>query len=355
MTDQTETQRTALIIGATGSFGAHAVCALARRGWTIRALARDPAAAALKAGANMPIAWIAGDAMNADEVAAAARGVQLIVHAANPPRYKNWRGLAIPMLAAAIAAAKAEGARIVLPGTVYNYAPDAGSLIAEDAPQTPTTRKGAVRVEMEAMLAQAAGEGAKVLILRAGDFFGPAAPNSVLVWLVNRRRGRVTSVYSPGDAAHAFASLPDLAETLGRLIDREGELADFETFHFAGHWLERPEDLTAAVRRVMGDPRLPLKPFPYPMIVALSPFVTMFRELLEMRYLWRRPIGLDESKLRAFLGDVPATPLDEAVREALADLGVTPSEAASESGRRGFWTRGGPATYITGHGQPHAV
>jgi len=40
------TQKTALIIGATGSFGVHAVQALIKHGWAIRALARDPAAAA---------------------------------------------------------------------------------------------------------------------------------------------------------------------------------------------------------------------------------------------------------------------------------------------------------------------
>jgi nucleoside-diphosphate-sugar epimerase len=343
------TDRTALIIGATGSFGAHAMCALNRRGWTIRALARDPKAAALKTGPHMPVEWIAGDAMNPGDVAAAAKGVDVIVHAANPPRYKNWRGLAIPMLAATIAAAKAEGARIVYPGNVYNYAPDAGPLIGEDAPQAPVTRKGKVRVEMEDMLCAATSEGAKVLIVRAGDFFGPVAPNSAFVWLTTRKAGRVTSVYTAGPAPHAFAYLPDLAETVGRILDRESELVDFEVFNFAGHWLAGPEELLGAVRRATGDPAIPLKPFPYPVLIALAPFVNMFRELLEMRYLWRKPIGLDDAKLRAFLGEVPGTPLDAAVREALADLDVRPREEGKS------WTTGGARPYIAGHVRAHAV
>src|SRR5665213_2437870 len=157
-------QKTALVIGATGSFGGHAACALIKRGWTIRALARDPAAAKIKAGRRMPIDWVEGDAMNGADVMAAAAGARIIVHAANPPGYRNWRGLALPMLAATIAAAKAWGARIVFPGNVYNYAPDAGAAIAEDAPQAPVTRKGQIRVEMERALRRAAGEGAKVLI-----------------------------------------------------------------------------------------------------------------------------------------------------------------------------------------------
>ena len=82
----------------TGSFGAHAVQALIKHGWTIRALARNPQAAAQKAGPRTPIEWIKGDAMNPADVMAAADGASVIVHGANPPGYRNWRGLA--MLAA---------------------------------------------------------------------------------------------------------------------------------------------------------------------------------------------------------------------------------------------------------------
>jgi len=53
----TET-RTALIIGVTGSFGAHAAQALIKHGWRIRALARNPVAAAEKAGPRTPIQWV---------------------------------------------------------------------------------------------------------------------------------------------------------------------------------------------------------------------------------------------------------------------------------------------------------
>jgi len=330
--------RTALIIGATGSFGAHAACALIRHGWTVKALARDPAAAARKVGANMPMEWIAGDAMNAEDVARAAKGVQVIVHAANPPKYRNWRGLALPMMRASIDAAIAERARLVLPGAVYNYAPDAGRHIREDAPQAPVTRKGKVRVEMEEMLRAATAKGARGLVLRAGDFFGPAAPNSGLQWLTTRKAGRVTAVYRTGEG-HAFAYLPDLGETVARLLDREAALAD--------DWMEGPDALGEAIRGAVGDARIPIRPFPWPVIFAAAPFVTMFREMLEMRYLWTRPIGLDDSKLRAFLGEVPSTPLDVALTEALTDLEV---QIPAKS-----WTSKGAPSYVAGHVGTYAI
>ena len=60
----TSTNRTALIIGATGLFGLHAAEALIKHGWRVRALARDPAAAADKLGPRTPIEWVKGDAMD---------------------------------------------------------------------------------------------------------------------------------------------------------------------------------------------------------------------------------------------------------------------------------------------------
>ncbi|HEY1879791.1 MAG TPA: NAD-dependent epimerase/dehydratase family protein [Caulobacteraceae bacterium] len=347
------TDRTALIIGPNGSFGGHAMVALLRHGWTIRAMARDPESAAQRAGPNMPIDWVAGDAMNPADVLAAARGVQVIVHAANPPRYQRWRQLALPMLDATIAAAKAEGARIVLPGTVYNYAPDAGDMIAEDAPQAPVTRKGKVRVEMEQALQAASRDGVKTLVLRAGDFLGPAAPNSGLLWLTTRKGEKVTGVYETGPEGHDFAYLPDMAEALARLLDREADLADYDVFNFRGHWVENGRSLGETVRKVTGNPQIPIKAFPWWLIYVASPFVTMFRELGEMRYLWTRPIGLDDAKLRAFI-DVPETPFDCVLRASLADLGVDVSATVKEPGR-GSWTCEGARPYVAAHAGSHAV
>jgi nucleoside-diphosphate-sugar epimerase len=77
------------------------------------------------------------------------------------------------MLDNTIAAARANGARIVLPGTVYNFGPDAFPDLREASPQNPVTAKGRIRVEMERRLREAASTEVGVLIVRAGDFFGP--------------------------------------------------------------------------------------------------------------------------------------------------------------------------------------
>jgi nucleoside-diphosphate-sugar epimerase len=79
--------------------------------------------------------------------------------------------------------------------------------------------------------------------------------------------------------------------------------------------------IAEAIRRVVGNPRLPIRSFPWWAIYAASPFVAMFREMIEMRYLWREPVRLDNAKLKAFLGSEPHTPIDQAIATTLRGLG----------------------------------
>ncbi len=57
------------------------------------------------------------------------------------------------------------------------------------------------------------------------------------------------------------------------------------------------------------------------MMRLASPFVPLFRELLEMRYLWQVPVRMRGDRLAAVLGAEPHTHLDEAVRRTLVGLG----------------------------------
>lgn len=318
--------RIALIIGASGGIGSETARALIANGWTVRALNRDPRRAAERFAWLGPVEWVRGDAMNVNEVVAAATGVSLVVHAANPPGYRNWKGLQLPMLESSIAAAEAAGARLVFPGTVYNFGPEAFPRVGESAPQRPKTRKGSIRVAMEQRLERAARSGARVLIVRAGDFFGPHAGNNWFSQGLVKPGRPLRSVTYPGkrDVGHAWAYLPDVAETIVRLVEREHELQPFEVFHFGGHWFERGVDMAEATRRAAGVPEAPIRRFPWIAIYLLASFVETFREMLEMRYLWTTPVRLDNTKLVAFLGREPHTPLDVALRDTLTGLGCVP-------------------------------
>ena len=329
-------QKTALILGATGGFGNASLAALQRHGWRLRALARDPDVARRRLAAPHDIDWRGGDALAAADVARAAEGVDLLVHAVNPPGYRNWQGLALPMLDNAIAAARGADARLVLPGNVYNFGTDAGPLLREDSPQHPRSRKGAVRVEMERRLAVAAGEGLRALVLRAGDFFGPHAPASWLQTAMVKPGRPLTRVVYPGETevGHTWAYLPDLTETLAQLADRDSQLEPFAVFHFAGHYCERGIDFAHAIARAAGRPDLPVKGFPWWLVGLAAPAVPLFREVGEMRYVWREPLRLDNARLVATLGREPHTPLVAALRETLLGLGCVAAEPTVRARQR---------------------
>ena len=256
----------------------------------------------------------------------------MIVHAANPPHYRNWRGLAIPMLQSTIAAAQASGARIVFPGNVYNFGPDAWPLVHESSPQHPLTRKGQVRVEMEAMLERGRRDGLRSLIVRAGDFFGPSQPTSWFKDVMVKPGREIRSVAYPGvrDVGHTWAYLPDLAEAIVRIVEKEAVLGTFETVHFGGYWLARGDEIAKSIGRVIGRPDIPIRPVPWALLRLAAPFVGLARELLEMRYLWQVPLRLDNTKLVALLGEEPHRPLDTAIEETLAALGCLPEACRAD-------------------------
>ncbi|MDP2734390.1 MAG: NAD(P)H-binding protein [Hoeflea sp.] len=324
----------ALVLGATGGIGGAVAAKLLANGYDVRAMHRKAADHAVKAP---HYDWVGGDAMNRDDVMRAAIGADLIVHAVNPPGYRNWGTLVLPMIDNTIAAAKAAGARILMPGTIYNYGPETFDTVTEDSPQHPVSEKGRIRVALEQRLEAAARDGIQVILVRAGDFFGPGAGNNWFAQAVVKPGAplkAITNPASPG-VGHQWAYLPDVAETMVLLVLRADELPAFARFHMEGLWDDDGQQLALSIRRVTGQAKLPVKPFPWWMLRLAQPFVPLFRELIEMRYLWQRALHMRNDRLVGFLGAEPRTPVDQAVRETLASLGcLAPSSGPEEVRRR---------------------
>ena len=129
----------ALILGVNGGVGSQVSRMLQQRGWQVRAMTRQRTST----GATDGVERVAGDAMNRQDVMDAAKDASLIVHAVNPPGYRNWESQVLPMLDNSIAAAEACGARIVFPGSVYNFGPDAFPLLVATTEPEPRPRTSA--------------------------------------------------------------------------------------------------------------------------------------------------------------------------------------------------------------------
>jgi nucleoside-diphosphate-sugar epimerase len=311
---EVQMDRTALVLGATGGVGGETARALIARGWRVRGLVRGQ-----RPGLDPAITWIAGDASDPVAVMGAAEGTQAIVHAVNPPGYRDWDRLVLPMIDNSIAAAKAHDARLVLPGTVYNYDPVQTPVAAPDSPQRARARKGRIRIELERRIEVS---GIRALILRAGDFYGPRPGNSWFSQGMITPGKPVQSVLLPGfrGIGHGWAYLPDLAATFARLLDREAELPRFARYHFAGNWDAEGGAFAAAIVRAAGTPPRTRR-FPWWALPLIAPFHPTMREMIEMRPYWRHPLRLDNRTLVEMLGEEPRTPLDTAMRETLRGLG----------------------------------
>ncbi|WP_417578809.1 NAD-dependent epimerase/dehydratase family protein [Pelagibacterium sp.] len=316
-------EKSALVLGVTGGVGGAIATALLAKGWRVRGLARNIDVA--RKSTTEPIEWIGGDAMNRADVIGAAQGVSTIVHAVNPPSYRKWGELVLPMIDNTIAAARMAGARIVLPGTVYNFDPARTPVLSEVSPQNPKSFKGRIRAELELRLERAAPE-VPSLIVRAGDFFGPGARSS---WFA---QGMVASgkpvrriLNIARGAGHSWAYLPDLAETFALLLERPEALRPFERVQFEGIYDADGTTMIDAITRQVGR-KLAVYRFPWWAMGLLAPFGGFAREADDIAAVWRHPMRMDNTRLVALLGAEPHTPLDTAMRDSLVAMGCLADE-----------------------------
>ena len=130
-------------------------------------------------------------------------------------------------------------------------------------------------------------------------------------------------VKSTPATGHQWAYLPDVAETIAALLERREELEPFARFHMQGHWDADGSEMVSAIQRTAArfGGVAKIRSFPWWFMYLAAPFNATLRELLEMRYLWRQSVRLDNTKLVNFLGAEPHTPLDVAVHTTLQGLG----------------------------------
>lgn len=316
-----------LVLGATGRCGQAACAAFAAAGWQVLAQRRPRPGAARAADACTR--WIEADPADAATLARAVAAADVVVHALNPA-YTDaaWRREAPALLEAAIAQALRLDALLLFPGNVYGFGAGMPAVLREDAPARPTTVKGQVRVALEARLAQAARtQGLRSVVLRAGDFFG-AGTGSLLDMVLARklRRGRI-GLPGPLDVATPYAYLPDLARAAVAVAEHRATLDGMRCLHFAGHQLTGADwcGVLADVARGAGwlapQAHARVEPVPWRAVRILGLALPAMASLAESRYLWATPHALDNGRLQALIGPEPRTPLPQAVRAALDDLG----------------------------------
>lgn len=285
---------TVLVLGASGLFGGRVAQAFAQSGWTVRKYQRGT------------------------DMAAAAMGVDVIVNGLNPPMYHNWAQLIPQITGQVIAAAKASGATVIVPGNVYNYGNQLGPW-GPKTPQKPNTRKGQIRVAMEAAY-RVSGVG--VILLRGGDFLDETKLTTVMnaVALKASAKGKI-ALLGPSDVPRAYAYLPDMARAAVDLTERRLHLPQFADIPFAGLTFSM-NDMRDEMQRQTGRD-FKFTAFPWWFMRLASPFWELARELPEMRYLFATPHQLTPAPMAALLPDFQTTSFADVIAAHVAALGIT--------------------------------
>ena len=300
--------KTVLVLGALGGVGNAVAKAFVRHGWRVLGLVRKG-----KSGLPDGVLPVTADLFDATAVARATGPVNVVFNGLNVA-YPVWPKEALPLYTAAADIAEALNARQIYPGSVYNFG---AAMPPELTPATrfaPTTVKGRIRVAIEAMFRERAGAGRlRTIVVRAGDFFGEGASKSWMHVLVAKemRQGKITAV-GGDDTVHAWAYLPDLAETVVRLAEVESDLGAYEVFHFESQNItmrQLRDAAQAAIGRKMALSHLPRLIFP-----LMGLFDPMMKATIEMLYLWDVPHALKDDRLAQVIGPVPRTPLVEALK-----------------------------------------
>lgn len=303
-----------VVLGINGHLGGAAARAFVAAGWDVSGFGR--AEKTKLAG----VRFVPGDADDVDSLRAAIRGQHVIVNALNL-RYDQWfEGRAEAQLERVLEAARGSGATLLFPGNIYNYAASERR-ITPQTPERPETPRGEIRVRLEKMLEAATADGGlRVVVVRAGDFYGPGSSSDWFDQLILReaKRGRVA--LSAHEFRHAWAYLPDLGRALVRLAEARDELRPFERFHFAGHFVTAGE-LFRAIEKQAGRP-LKRVATPWVLLKVMGWFNPVLREVVKMRYLFDNPMALEDPKLEALLGRDFDTPFEAAVGATIAPFFV---------------------------------
>jgi nucleoside-diphosphate-sugar epimerase len=290
-----------------GQIGDRLAGLLARRGQRVRVVQRSA-----RSESRPNVTRLSGDLTDPAFAARAAEGASVVYDCMNP-QYYQWPTHLLPLGGAALSTARSAGARLVALDCLYMYGAPQGPM-REDSPRTPCSKKGALRVELEALRMQAHARGeVEVAIGRASDFFGADVPLSLFGprFFERLRAGKSIECMGDPDMLHSYSYAEDVARDLAILGSDPRALG--KVWHMSVAPAETTRQLLTRVATELGR-ELSIQRVPRWLVRTLGLFSPMMREFPEMIYQWEGPYVLDDAQFQGVFG-VRATPLDRAVRE----------------------------------------
>jgi nucleoside-diphosphate-sugar epimerase len=306
------------LFGAAGAIGGSITAALRTQGAPYRVVGRSRAALKTAFGADPLAEIVTWDPADPASVRAAAAGVDTIVHLVGVP-YDQFHLHPVVMRQVLDGAIAVGVPRLVLIGTIYPLGPPRSPRVREDHPREPNSVKGRMRKEQEelALAADASGR-IRTTILRLPDFYGPHVERSLLADLFQAAlAGRRAKLIGPIDTPHEFVFVPDVGPVVSALAARPEAYG--RIWHLGGAGAITQRDFASRVYAACGRrPRLMVAGKTMLRLAGL--FDPILRELVEMNYLMRTPVIMDDSAIHALLGEIRKTSYDEGIQRTLAAM-----------------------------------
>ena len=227
----------------------------------------------------------------------------------------TWQKVWPPFMKQVIDACEKYQSRLVFFDNMYMYSASSLSMMTEDAPLDPPSKKGLVRAQLVRMILEAKDQGKiNALIARSADFYGPDCKNSILGETVvkNLVKGKKAQVLGKLGKVHTYTYTPDAAKATALL----GNTAS--AFGQVWHLPTTKERLTQQdwINLVAKELGVPAKTqfIPRWMLLALGLFIKPMREFPEMLYQGEMDYVFDSSKIEKEFGLLPVNP-EEGIRE----------------------------------------
>jgi len=316
----------ALVTGATGFTGGHLAHGLARRGYTVRALVRDPARAGDLAASGVELAT--GDLRDRPSLDAAARGVDIVFNVAAIYRQAGlateaYRAVNATAVGDVIAAAANAGVhRVVHCSTVGVHGDVEHPPANEDAPLKPGDVYQETKLEGE-QVARDTGQrlGVEVAIVRPTGIYGPG-DRRLLKLFRGVARGFLP-ILGRGEIYYHLTYIDDLVE--GFRLCGEHPAAAGRTYILAGGEVTTLNELVARIATLAGvrPPRIHLPVWPVWLAGAMceaicAPFgiePPLYRRRVDF---YTKSRAFDISRARKEIGYAPEVSLNDGIARTLA-------------------------------------
>ena len=216
-----------------------------------------------------------------------------------------------------IEACISNNAKLVFFDNMYAYDPDEIGHLTEKTALNPKSRKGLVRKEILEMLWAEVNAGKlTALVARAADFYGPNASNSFLNELVLKRmkNGKAPQWLYAGGKKHSFTYIPDAGKATAFLALQEDSYN--QSWHLpTDKSYPSGNEITSIVNKELGT-NFKLQVMPSWLVSTLGLFMSIMREIKELKYQTAEDYCFDSSKIEKAYGLKP-TPIKDGLKESL--------------------------------------